>query len=134
MRGGQRVSAYKRTGCNAFNTKRPQSKPLSFWLEEDIWEYIKEFNIPYADIYNKGYHRTGCMFCMFGVHLENYPNRFQRMAKTHPKLYKYCIEDLGLGEVLEFINVPYEIYQDGKYIGEQIELSEKKFEQLKLFV
>lgn len=59
-----------------------------------------------------GVERTGCMFCMFGCHLEKEPNRFQRMQITHPKLYDYCIrpkEDngLGLGEVLDYIGVKY---------------------------
>lgn len=54
-----------------------------------------------------GCQRTGCMFCMFGVHLEKEPNRFQRMQITHPKQYDYCINKLGLGAVLEYIGVPY---------------------------
>lgn len=52
--------------------------------------------------------RTGCMFCMFGCHLEKEPNRFQRMKKTHPRQYAYCMDTLGLKEVLEYIGVPYE--------------------------
>ena len=104
-----RTSSYLINGCNNKSAKRPISNPLSIWLEKDIWEYIKKYNLTYSDIYNKGYNRTGCMFCMFGVHLEKQPNRFQRMQKTHPKLYKYCMEDLGLREVLEFINVPYSL-------------------------
>lgn len=48
---------------------------------------------------------TGCMFCCFGVHLENEPNRFQLMEKTHPKIWHYCMEKLGLGEVLSYIGV-----------------------------
>jgi 3'-phosphoadenosine 5'-phosphosulfate sulfotransferase (PAPS reductase)/FAD synthetase len=55
-----------------------------------------------------GCSRTGCMFCMFGCHLEKSPNRFQRMKKTHPKQYEYCMNQLGLKEVLEYIGVPYE--------------------------
>ena len=54
-----------------------------------------------------GEHNTGCMFCMFGVHLEKEPNRFQRMKINHPKHWKYCMEKLGLKDVLDFINVPY---------------------------
>lgn len=55
-----------------------------------------------------GCNRTGCMFCMFGCHLEKEPNRFQRMKQTHPKQYEYCMDKLGLKEVLEYIGVPYE--------------------------
>ena len=55
-----------------------------------------------------GCNRTGCMFCMFGAHLEKEPNRFQRMKVTHPKQYAYCMDKLGLRDVLEYIGVPYE--------------------------
>lgn len=66
--------------------------------------------------------RTGCIFCMFGCHLENEPNRFQRLKKTHPRQYEYCIgggemidgkwqpnkKGLGLAKVLDYIGVKYD--------------------------
>lgn len=70
-----------------------------------------------------GCSRTGCIFCMFGCHLEKEPNRFQRLKKTHPKQYDFCInggeyneegkwqpnkQGLGLGHVLEYIGVKYD--------------------------
>lgn len=123
-------------GCNAFNCKRPQSKPLGFWKEQDILEYLFLNNISIPSVYGEitfsddsksyaltGVKRTGCMFCMFGVHLEKgEENRFKQMKKTHPRLYNYCInggtydetgtwipsdEGLGLGHVLDEINVDY---------------------------
>ena len=102
--GGQRESAYLRTGCNTFKGKRPMSRPLSFWTEKDIWEYIHKYNVPYSKIYDKGYERTGCMFCMFGLQCEKSPNRFEKMSKTHPEIYDYCINKLGLKDVIKFIN------------------------------
>ena len=48
------------------------------------------------------------MFCMYSVHREKEPNRFQRMYCSHPKQWNYCINKLGLKEVLDYINVPYE--------------------------
>ena len=52
------------------------------------------------------------MFCGYGCYLEKSPNRFERMKTTHPKIWDYCIRPkdkggLGMGEVLDFINVPY---------------------------
>lgn len=102
----QRKYAYLKTGCNSFINKI-QSIPLAFWLEQDIWDYLKENNIPYSKIYDTGVKRTGCMFCMFGVHLEKGKNRFQLMKKTHPKLYDYCINKLGCGIVLNYIGVNF---------------------------
>jgi len=102
-----RKTTYLMYGCNSFETKRPISAPISFWLEEDIWQYLKENNVSYSSIYDMGWSRTGCMFCMFGVHLESEPNRFQRMKLTHPKIWNYCINGLGMGEVLDAIGVKY---------------------------
>jgi len=53
------------------------------------------------------------MFCMFGVHMEQCPNRFQQMKINHPKQWEYCMKPfeeggLGLKHVLEVLNVPYE--------------------------
>lgn len=121
----QRMSQWIQYGCNAFNAKIPTSKPLSFWTEQDILAYIKKYNLPYASVYgeilqddNGKYYttkcnRTGCVFCMYGCHLEKEPNRFQRLKETHPKLWQYCMKSwdkggLGLREVLEFIGVKIE--------------------------
>lgn len=104
-----REQSIAKEGCNSFNAKRPISRPLSFWKEEDIWEYINLYNVPYSDIYNKGYTRTGCMFCMFGCHLEKEgERRFVRLKNTHYKLWDYCINKLNLKQVLDYIGVTYE--------------------------
>ena len=82
---------------------------LGCWDETDILE-------------TTGCNRTGCIFCMFGCHLEKEPNRFQRLKETHPRQYEYCIgggelvdgkwqpnkEGLGLGHVLDYIGVKYD--------------------------
>ncbi len=103
-----RTKMYLINGCNVFNSKtNNMSMPIAFWTEQDIWEYIKKYNIPYSSIYDMGERRTGCMFCMFGVHLEEEPNRFQRMKLSHPKQYNYCMENLGLKTCLDYIGVSY---------------------------
>jgi len=150
-----RYSNWIKNGCNAFDSKKPRSAPLSFWTEQDILHYIKKYNVPYCPVYGDivvddtgneealegqvniidylecwtdqdklrttGCDRTGCIFCMFGCHLEGEPNRFQRLKQTHPRQYEYCIgggemvdgkwqpskEGLGLGKVLDYIGVKY---------------------------
>lgn len=120
-----RTDGWVKTGCNNFDKRKPQSKPMSFWTEQDVLRYLRDFNIPYASIYGDilqnpdgelsvtKLKRTGCMFCMFGVHLEKEPNRFQRMKETHPKQWTYMLKPvseggLGLKEVLDYIGVKYE--------------------------
>jgi 3'-phosphoadenosine 5'-phosphosulfate sulfotransferase (PAPS reductase)/FAD synthetase len=114
-----REKNWLRNGCNAFNSKKPQSAPMSFWTEQDVLQYIKEEEIPIASVYGDiiyevepeqmriddfgidcgmpdklcttGCDRTGCIFCAFGCHLEKEPSRFQRLKETHPRQYEYCI-------------------------------------------
>jgi 3'-phosphoadenosine 5'-phosphosulfate sulfotransferase (PAPS reductase)/FAD synthetase len=67
-----------------------------------VWNYLEYYNVPYSEIYNKGYDRTGCMFCLFGLHYEGVVDRFDKMRITHPKMYDYCMEELKLQEVLQW--------------------------------
>ena len=40
-----RLNTWLRFGCNAFNAKRPLSRPMSFWTEQDVLQYIVEHNL-----------------------------------------------------------------------------------------
>lgn len=115
----RRESTYLKTGCNNFGGKHPKSTPMGFWTRQDVLAYIKVFNLPYCSVYGDiiynpetkllettGEQRTGCMFCMFGVHLEKHPNRFERMKISHPKHYAVCM-NLGCGKVMDYIGVTY---------------------------
>lgn len=107
-----RLSSWLRTGCNAFDSEKSISKPMSFWTEQDVLQYIKENNIEIASVYGfiandyegqlafddcgcklctTGLDRTGCIFCGFGAHLEKGEGRFLRLKRTHPKQYDFCI-------------------------------------------
>lgn len=113
-----RTQSWLKNGCNAFDSKNPKSNPLSFWTEQDILQYISQNKIKIASVYGEiipdtlcegqiaidnsfvnlkcsGCQRTGCMFCLFGMHLEKGETRMQRLHRTHPKIYDYV---LGGGE------------------------------------
>lgn len=120
-----RKQGWIRHGCNAFESKNPMSQPMSFWTEQDVLAYIVKYNLQIASVYGdivsigsdgnsypavdvagnvqcnlkcSGCQRTGCIFCAFGAHLEKGETRFQRLAKTHPRQYEYCI---GGGEWID---------------------------------
>ena len=46
-----RQQAWIRTGCNAFEGNHISSKPMSFWTEQDVLQYIKTFELPIAAVY-----------------------------------------------------------------------------------
>ena len=110
-----RAQKFLQYGFYNLEGKKAQCTTMSIWTDDDVWEYIHRFNLPYCKIYDMGYDRTGCVFCMFGAHLDKEPNRFQKLQRTHPDLWRYCMKPyddggLGLREVLEFMGIPYENY------------------------
>lgn len=46
-----RQQAWIRHGCNAFDSKKPQSTPIAFWTEQDILQYIVEYGLDIAAVY-----------------------------------------------------------------------------------
>lgn len=145
-----RETVWMSEGCNAYETKNPNSKPMSFWTEQDVLQYIKKNDIPIASVYGEieyanepeqmrledfeimgcgtdklcttGCDRTGCIFCAFGAHLEKGESRFERLKRTHPRQYEYCIgggeydengiwkpnkQGLGMGHVFDTLNSIY---------------------------
>lgn len=121
-----RQTNWLRSGCNSFEGEKASSKPLSFWTEQDVLQYIKMKSLRIASVYGDivcekeplqiriedcgiesdhidqltttGCERTGCMFCPFGCQREKSPNRFERLKQTHPRQYEYCI---GGGEYVD---------------------------------
>jgi len=113
-----REQSFLKFGCNSFDSNRQTSRPMMFWTEQDVFECMYRGWIQYPSVYGNvvecdgmlkvtGEPRTGCMFCMYGIHMEESPNKFQRMKITHPEIYDYCINKLNLKQVLDYIGVPY---------------------------
>lgn len=116
-----RTQKWLENGCNAFDNAKPISNPMSFWVDDDVLLYVKEYNLPLASIYGEiktedelngqlnmadlglfdigreplyttGVNRSGCTYCGFGLHLEKRPNRLEMIEKvSNPALLDYCI-------------------------------------------
>lgn len=119
--GNTRETAYLKTECNAFHGEKAKSKPMGFWLEQDVLTYIKIYNIPIFSIYGEliklkngtykftGEQRTGCKLCMFGIQFPDRKDQFQRLAKTEPNTVRMAMLDiekggLGYGKVIMYLN------------------------------
>lgn len=88
----QRRGNYLKYGCNILNGKKSAvSRPLSIWTDEDIWNYIEKYNVPYCEVYDKGETNTGCAYCGFGCHLEK-ESRFERLKEREPKRYEQMMK------------------------------------------
>lgn len=86
-----------------------KAHPMAIWTDEDVWAYIHRFDVPYATLYDMGYHdertgewihhkRNGCMFCGMDIRFPN--NHLAIMRHTHPKAWHTLMVRKGLGKVL----------------------------------
>lgn len=113
-----RRSKYKKTGCFVTSGKKIMVKPMGFWLEKNVLEYIKKYDLPTFFVYGKlveengelrftGEQRTGCKLCLFGIQFDT--ERLKRLKQIEPQTYKFAVkpvEEGGLGyrKVIEYIN------------------------------
>ena len=73
--------------------------PIIDWTDEDVWEFIHEYDIPYCKLYDEGYKRLGCIGCPISTRqaeeLDKYPKykmayirAFERMIKHRKEMGK----------------------------------------------
>lgn len=112
-----RKTKWINNGCNVFDGERPNSCPMSFWVTNDVLEYIYKENLPIAPAYERvvaeseiygqmdilsflgayegckycttGCDRTGCIFCLFGITQDL--ERILRLQKMEPKRADYVL-------------------------------------------
>lgn len=79
-RGGVEILGNKRADVKSFDPDNPNQalthlcatkrkkvlNPIIDWTTDDVWEFIKTYNLPYCKLYNEGFHRLGCIGCPFG--------------------------------------------------------------------
>lgn len=96
-----------------FKSSRPHApefyhvSPLGIWRDEDIWEYIHKYDVPYSPLYdieyinNKGecccIKRNGCVGCCTDIAFKD--NHMSVLRQTHPKLWEHYMKS-GLGDEL----------------------------------
>mgnify|MGYP002510222202 CR=1 FL=1 len=96
-----------------FKSSRPHASefyhvsPIGIWRDEDIWEYIHRFNVPYSPLYDIEYtntkgkccciKRNGCVGCCTDIAFKD--NHMSVLRQTHPKLWEHYMKS-GLGDEL----------------------------------
>ena len=79
-----------------YKTHTTMVNPIIDWDDAEVWEFIKEYNIPYCSLYDEGFKRIGCIGCPMGsvrqrqFEFERYPKyknlyllAFQKMIDVH---------------------------------------------------
>lgn len=117
--GGRREKALMRNGCNYFGATTIRSAPFAIFTRQDILQLALDLNVPVPEIYGTierredgtlyttGAQRTGCSMCGFGIQMEKRPHRFDQLWKRNPKEWAFWMLEMGWGEVLDYIEIPW---------------------------
>lgn len=147
MDSRDRMTAYRMTGCNLFDSDRPKSKPLGPMTEQAVLQYIYTRELPIMPPYGEckcnecgryrltGEQRTGCKLCGFGLMYD--PERFVRLQKFEPNVVQFAFTSkeaggLGYREVCQFLNekcgmnIAIPDVQDGYYKARAIAYRERQ--------
>lgn len=57
--------------------------PIIDWTTADVWEYIHQHNVPYCELYDRGWKRIGCVGCPFA----SVQKRKQKLSQ-YPQIMK----------------------------------------------
>lgn len=101
-----RRTVWIRKGCIYETKGKVVVTPLTFFTDDDIWNYIKMYNIKVADIYYKGIKRNGCYCCGFGCHLRD-ENNFVQLKRLYPHLWKIVMEQWGFAEICKKCKIKF---------------------------
>ena len=75
--------------------------PIIDWTDEDVWEFIRQYNIPYCKLYDEGFKRLGCIGCPMAkaeIRKENF-ERYPKFRKAYIKAFERMLkqrEERGL--------------------------------------
>lgn len=85
-------SPTRRTVEMCYRTYKTLVNPIIDWTDEDVWEYIERYNIPYCSLYDEGWKRLGCIGCPMGT-LKNRLAAFERWPHIK-KLYLSAFDEM----------------------------------------
>ena len=122
--GGRREKALMMHGCNYFGESTVRSAPFAIFDRQDVLRLAVDWNVPIPKIYGRivqepsgalrttKAQRTGCSMCGFGIHLDKRPHTFDLLYDRNPDEWRFWMEKVGWGEVLDYIGVAWR--QEGR--------------------
>lgn len=75
-----------------YRTHTTTINPIIDWDDSEVWEFLKEYKIPYCSLYDEGFKRPGCIGCPMGSK-EQRRREFERWPK-YKTLYLKAFEKM----------------------------------------
>lgn len=66
--------------------------PIIDWTDEEVWELIREYNVPYCKLYDKGFKRIGCVGCPMSTRAKQELESYPKIKKLYLKAFEKMLE------------------------------------------
>lgn len=109
--GGQLFDNEQQTNVYCIGGKdKVVISPIFEWTDNDIWAFIHKHNLPYCDLYDKGFHRIGCLFCPMASPKEK-AREMQLFPKFAERVYIRVIRELMEKGKYDQFRTPEQVFQ-----------------------
>lgn len=103
--------------------------PIIDWSDAEVWQFIKEYNIPYCELYDKGFKRIGCIGCPMSSRRSSELERYPRYKQLYLEAFSQMLEERKKAGLKMVWQTPEEVmdwwlHGSDKNEGSQIKLEE----------
>lgn len=102
--------------CYRDGSGKQYLNPIIEWTDDEVWEYIRKFNVPYCSLYDEGWKRLGCVCCPNAnqkAQAERWPKLADSYRRACIRAYNAAIEK-GLSRTWKDGNEMYEWWISGQ--------------------
>lgn len=68
--------------------------PIIDWDDGEVWEFIRDYKVPYCELYDRGYKRLGCIGCPMSVNQKKELDRYPGFKKLYLKAFERMLTTL----------------------------------------
>ena len=76
-----------------YKKARVTVNPIIDWKDEDVWEFIRTYNVPYCELYDRGYTRLGCIGCPMSSKAKQEIDAYPKIKEAYFRAFARMIEN-----------------------------------------
>lgn len=81
----------RRSVEQCYRTRKTIVNPIIDWGDDDVWEFIRKYSVPYCALYDRGYDRIGCIGCPMSTKAEKELDEYPKIKCAYIRAFKRLI-------------------------------------------
>lgn len=67
--------------------------PIIDWTDDEVWEFIREYGVPYCKLYDEGFTRVGCIGCPMNTHASEEFDRWPKYREQYVRSFEKMVAE-----------------------------------------